>query len=128
MFNSNEHVAYRYQPMFSYAFKGRLNEESTASDISSFFVDLLCSDDDFVLQSGQSSLAEYELSFPKALITHLVYKEVRYHHLLEHLLKLEPRLVVVGLIRNPCAVLHSWMHAPREFSPDWNMREEWQSA
>lgn len=33
LFNSSERVAYRYQPLFSYAFKGRLNENSTLDEI-----------------------------------------------------------------------------------------------
>src|SRR5690242_11259495 len=65
LFNSNEHVAYRYQPMFSYAFKGRLDRTAASSDINSFFDDLLETADDFVLQRGDSSVAGYELTFPK---------------------------------------------------------------
>jgi hypothetical protein len=125
LFNSSEHVAYRYQPMFSYAFKDRLNVHSSVAEVSGFFADLLQSNDEFVLQRGKASMAGYELSFAKKATTHLVYKEVRHHQLLTQLLRTEPRLLVIGLIRNPCAVLHSWIHAPREFQADWNVDEEW---
>lgn len=128
LFNSSEHVAYRYQPMFSHAFKNRLNVSSSASDVSSFFSDLLSTEDDFVLQRGRSSLAGYELTFHKEDITHLAYKEVRYHELIPHILALEPTYAVIGLIRNPCAVIHSWTNAPREYDRAWNLAEEWRDA
>ena len=128
LFNSSEHVAYRYQPMFSHAFKNRLNFTSTESDISNFFSDLLSTEDDFVLQRGSSSLSGYEIAFPKKDFTHLVYKEVRYHQLIAHLLRLEPTYCAIGLIRNPCAVLHSWTKAPREYDPTWHLVDEWRRA
>src|SRR5436305_252996 len=83
LFNSSENVAYRYQPLFSYAFKQRLTSTSTRREIELFFDDLLFTEDDFVLQRGAASLAGYSLEFEKAEITHLVYKEVRYHCVLE---------------------------------------------
>lgn len=125
LFNSSEHVAYRYQPMFSYAFKDRLNDHSSAVEIDHFFDDLLATKDDFVLQRGSASLSGYFLEFPKAEITHLVYKEVRYHHLLENLMKTCPRMHLVALIRDPRAVIHSWFRAPKEFECDWSPIEEW---
>lgn len=128
LFNSSEHVAYRYQPLFSYAFKNRLDVRSSAREVSGFFSDLLRTEDDFVLQRGDSALAGYELTFPKESITHLVYKEVRYHHLITRLLDLEPRFMAVGLVRNPCAVIHSWTQAPREYDRTWQLDDEWRLA
>lgn len=128
LFNANEHVAYRYQPFFSHAFNGRLDVHAGPSGISAFFSDLLRTEDDFVLQRGASSLAGYELSFRKEAITHLVYKEVRYHHLIEHLLAMESTYMAIGLIRDPCAVIHSWAHAPREYDHAWCLADEWRHA
>lgn len=128
LFNSSEHVAYRYQPMFSHAFKSRLNAHSSTSEISAFFNELLCTEDDFVLQRGSASLAGYDLVFRKEAITHLVYKEVRYHELIAHILDLEPTFAAIGLIRNPCAVIHSWINAPREFDHTWSLGGEWRHA
>lgn len=128
LFNSNEHVAYRYQPLFSYAFKGRLTDQSGTVDIARFLDDLLVSQDDFVLQRDGASLAGYELSFGKREITHLVYKEVRYHDVLENLLKREPRTLAIGIVRDPCAAIHSWLHAPREFDLTWDPLIEWHDA
>jgi hypothetical protein len=128
LFNSSEHVAYRYQPLFSYAFKGRLTATSSADQINGFFADLLTTDDEFVLQQGAASLSGYSLTFRKSDITHLVYKEVRYHDIVENLLEHSSRAHVVGIIRNPCAVILSWFNAPKEFDPAWNRFDEWREA
>lgn len=128
LYNSSEHVAYRYQPLFSYAFKDRLSSRSSSEEIDRFLDDLLATRDDFVLQRGQASLSGYTLDFPKTDITHLVYKEVRYHHLIENLLDHCPRLRLVALIRDPCAVVHSWLNAPREFDRSWSAIDEWRHA
>jgi hypothetical protein len=125
LFNSSEHVAYRYQPMFSYAFKDRITGQSSAEDLDHFFKDLLITEDDFVLQRGSASLSGYCLEFPKAEVTHLAYKEVRYHDLLENLLQNCHRLSLIALIRDPRAVMHSWFNAPKEFERGWNPSDEW---
>jgi len=128
LFNSSEHVAYRYQPIFSYAFKDRLTSSSNETQIEYFFDDLLQTEDDFVLQRGDASLPGYTLDFPKTNVTHLVYKEVRYHQLIGNLLDCFPRLRLVALIRDPRAVISSWLRAPREFEPSWRAIDEWRYA
>jgi hypothetical protein len=128
IFNSSEHVAYRYQPLFSYEFRGAIDANSDRAAIQRFMRALLVTQDDFVLQRRSASLSGYTLEFAKSAITHLVYKEVRYHEVLENLLSKWPRAIVIGLIRNPCAVIHSWSKAPREFNPRWDLLEQWRSA
>lgn len=128
LFNSSEHVAYRYQPLFSYAFRDWVTETSTRDQIEGFIRALLETDDDFVLQRNAASLAGYTLEFRKLAITHLVYKEVRHHEILENLLVRVPQAVGIGIVRHPCAVIHSWARAPREFDPSWSLKAEWRAA
>lgn len=128
LFNSSEHVAYRYQPLFSYTFRGSIDGGSNRTEIERFMAALLETDDDFVLQRGKASLAGYSLDFPKGDISHLVYKEVRHHEILANLLARCPRALGIGIVRNPCAVIHSWSRAPREFNSAWNLRNEWREA
>lgn len=128
LLNSSEHVAFRYQPLFSYAFRGRLSRTSSAADVASFIQGLLATDDPFVHQRQGASLAGYEIAFPKLHITHLVYKEVRFHDVLDRLLAVWPPAIGIGIVRNPCAVLHSWANAPREFREDWSLLSEWEGA
>ena len=35
---------------------------------------------------------------------------------------------VIGIVRHPCAVINSWLQAPKEFRPEWNPLEEWRYA
>jgi len=128
IFNSHPNVAYRYQPLFSYAYKGRLSENSNISDINQFYNDLMVTRDNFVLQTNGGSLYKRNPVFSKnSRPTHLAYKEVRYNHILENLLKKDKNIFVVGLIRNPMAVINSWQNSPKEFRKDlgWDFLKEW---
>ena len=68
--------------------------------------------------------------FKKEISEILVYKEVRYHYILENLLEKDTEIKVVGIIRNPLSVITSWMQAPREFRVDlgWEIEKEWIEA
>ena len=68
--------------------------------------------------------------FSKQEITHVAYKEVRYHYILENLLQKDSLQKVIGLVRNPLSVLSSWKNAPREFRADlgWDFNGEWCNA
>ena len=70
---------------------------------------------------------EYAKKHPE--ITHIVYKETRYHNLLPMLLKNDPELKIIGIIRNPKSVMYSWVNAPKEFDLDnWDFENEWKDA
>lgn len=128
LFNSHPHVAYRYQPFFSYAFRDRIHHASSPIQLEKLFEDLLHTEDDFVLQRRKERLARYLPHFHKAESTHLVYKEVRFHQLTETILSRLPEAKVVGIMRDPRAVLASWYLAPREFNPEWDFATEWRTA
>ena len=126
IFNSSPHVAYRFQPLFSYTFKGRITLNSKPKDIEQFYDDLFVTKDEFVLQKKNIS-GEKGLAFRKEILTHLVWKEVRYHYLIEHLMA-NSSTKVIGLVRHPCAVINSWLQAPKEFDSAWDPLEEWRYA
>lgn len=128
LFNAHENVAYRYQPLFSHAFRGQVNEASGQAEWQSFFQRLAQTTDDFVLQRGDAKLAQSQPSFTKAEPTHLIYKEVRFHHLLPVLLRQMPNLRLVAIVRDPRDVIASWVAAPREFKPEWDVQEQWRAA
>jgi hypothetical protein len=128
IFNSSPSVAFRFQPLFSYAFKGRLNADSSNNDINEFLRDIYHTRDEFVLQTKNIS-GNKEVAFTKdETLSHLVMKEVRYHHILENLLRNFPGIKLIGIVRNPCASLNSWLRAPKEFNPEWDVLGEWRSA
>lgn len=113
--NSSPNVAYRYQPLFSYEFKDKLTLSSTHDEIQDFYTSLLWAKSEFVLTNN---------IFPKNDITHLVWKEVRYHHLASLLLQ-KSDLKLLYVSRDPVEVINSWYNAPKEFHPDWDIRQEW---
>lgn len=128
VFNSHPQVQYRYQPLFSYAFKNRVGPRSSRQEFLDFFADLVATEDDFVLQRGKAALAGYQMSFPKVTPTHLVYKEVRYHDILDRLLDEVPEARLVAIVRDPRDVIGSWVKAPREFQAEWDIAGEWRDA
>lgn len=130
LFNSHPKVSYCYQPLFSYAFKGRLSIRSSSEEIDVFFNDLANTKDDFVNQVEARNIGKLPVFNNKEKTQAVVYKEVRYHHLIEHLLNTTKDLKLIGLVRNPLAVINSWLNAPKEFRKDlgWQIDEEWRFA
>ena len=128
IFKSSPRVEFRFQPLFSYAFKGRLGPASSAEEIRRFFEDIQATTDDFVLQKDRSIHGDYPELEERSEVTHLVMKEVRYNHIVRNMVEQLPELKVIGLVRHPCAVLDSWIHAPREFKPEWTVEEQWRSG
>lgn len=127
--NSSPHTRHRFQPLFSYAMKGRLTPTSSSKEIARFFDDLLSIEDDFLCQT-EGRLSGRLPIFKKSQPTHVGYKEVRYHHILPNLLEQFPGIRLLLLTRGPLATLASWLSAPREFRRDlgWKIEEEWQHA
>jgi hypothetical protein len=126
--NSNPKVKYCYQPLFSYRYKDFLNESSSEQDIEKFFSLLYRTDDEFICQintRNQGILPSFEKS---NAISHTVYKEVRYNHIVENLLEKSADIKLIFLIRNPIEVINSWVNAPKEFNPIWNIEDQFFSG
>lgn len=123
VFNSSNKTKYCFQPLFSYRFKDYLSPQSTLTDVEEFFQQLALSTDDFILQASQRKNGTLPV-FPFSDFSHVVYKEVRYHHILENLCNLRCNIKFVLLIRDPIEVMNSWINSPKEFHPSWNIDEE----
>ena len=119
LFNASPNCIYRYQPLFSYEFKHYLSTESTESDIRQFHSDLITAKSKFVLTDH---------TFYKKEITHLAWKEVRYHHITQNLLK-NSDIKIVYIQRDALSTINSWYNAPKEFDKDkWDIFNEWKYA
>lgn len=129
IFDSAPNLCYRFQPLWSYAFKGSLNVNSSKEDVFNFFDAIAASDDAFITQKDEKS-RNLIPSFEKLGTEAIAYKEVRYHYLLRHMLSLDENLTVIGLVRNPLSVISSWFLAPKEFKKElgWQLEEEWENA
>jgi hypothetical protein len=128
IFNSHPQVSFKYQPLFSYAFKDYLNDSSNASQIDEFFKAIHASNDAFINQKEGIEKDIIPVFKKDEVITHSCYKEVRYHHILENMLQECKTLKAILLIRNPLSVLQSWYKAPKEFKNGWVFEEEWLNA
>lgn len=130
LFNSNPEVIYKYQPLFSYAFKNRISPISSQKEIIEFFQEIASSNDDFINQTEARKNGKMPNFIKSSKTSTVVYKEVRYHNVLENLIKQDKEIKVIGLVRNPFAVSHSWLNAPKEFRKDlgWIELDEWQFA
>lgn len=127
IFNSHPDVALRFQPLFSYGHKGCLSESSSTEDIRSFFEGILYTQDTFATMTSETQ-RDYPTFKKSELPTHIVFKETRYLHIIENMLAQCSEVKIVGIVRNPLAVLASWMLAPKEFSPQWDIYSEWRKA
>jgi len=130
IFNSSPDVNFKFQPLFSYAFKDYLNTSSSLKEINTFFELIAKSDDAFLLQQDKIDKGIYPVFKKNKQQSHIVYKEVRYHHILENMLKVDSNVIVIGIVRSPYAVINSFLNAPREFRKDlgWDELSEWQYA
>lgn len=127
IFNSHPDVVFRFQPLFSYGHKGRLSEHSSADEVRAFFDEILGSQDAFALM--KSDLQKNYPAFVKASTpTHVVFKETRYLHVIENMLVQCGDVSVLGIVRNPLAVMTSWVSAPKEYDPAWDLAKEWRCA
>jgi hypothetical protein len=131
IFDSHPDTAYRHQPLFAYRFKDRLNLHSTRDEISRFLQELYeVTDDDFILDASRRAAATdfWEKAIKSECPSFLMMKMVRYHHLLPLFLENIEGVKIIGIVRHPCAVINSWLQAPKEFRTDWNAQEEWRYA
>lgn len=127
IFNSNPDVALRFQPLFSYGHKGSLTEHSSAEEIRAFFEEILCTQDAFATMTSEMQ-KNYPTFQKSARPTHIVFKETRYLNIIENILYQCSEVKIIGIVRNPLAVLASWISAPKEFNPEWDIHSEWRGA
>lgn len=127
IFNSHEDVSFRMQPLFSYSHKSALNKNSTDLEIHKFFEEIYKTSDDFVLM--RTEITKNYPNFSKSKkSTHIIMKETRYLNIIENILRKCPDVKIIGLVRNPFSTIASWIKAPKEFSKDWDIEEEWYFA
>ncbi len=127
IFNSHPDVALRFQPLFSYGHKGSLSTHSSAEEIRTFFKDIFRTEDAFTLMKSEMQ-KNYPVFKKSPQPTHTIFKETRYLHVVENILTQCSEVRIIGVVRNPLAVLASWVSAPREFNREWNIYSEWRNA
>lgn len=127
--NSSSRVTYKYQPLFSYEFKSAVDEATNEHELRAFFNKIAGTRSAFLDQSDDRKKG-LKPDFVKNVATHVIYKEVRYHYVIENCLRRLDNFKAILLVRCPLAVLDSFRRAPREFRADlgWDFESEWRFA
>jgi hypothetical protein len=123
--NSSPGVCFRFQPLFAYEFKGRVDEDSDQVSYEQLFRDIFNTSSPFLIQADKQASGEYPKFEKTADPDILVFKENRYQSVLEPMLRRVQSLQAVGVVRHPCAVLNSWRHNSKEFPPGSEISKEW---
>jgi hypothetical protein len=111
-----------YQPLFSYAFKNRINENSSKQDYDKFIDELKETKDDFCCMKTNYHTNNGKikhLTFNKEENKYLIMKHVTHHYLIDKFLEFNKNIKIIGLIRNPLNVIESQMKAKNENLKDW---------
>lgn len=112
-----------FQPLFSHAFKNIINKNSTIKDFNNFVNGLINTNDEFcTMKSNFHINNNMVFSNEKQNINMILMKNVRYHNLIETFIQLYPNIKIIGLIRNPCATINSFINAKKEYN---NTDNEW---
>jgi len=123
--NSSPRVRFRFQPLFAYEFKGRVDEDSDRATYEQLFRDIFNTSSAFLTQEDKQASGEYP-KFKKNVDPEiLVFKENRYQSVLEPMMRRVEFLQAVGIVRHPCAVLNSWRHNSKEFPLGSEILKEW---
>ncbi len=128
IFNSHPDVNFKFQPLFSYAFKDYLDENSTKEEIQQFFKQIAISDNYFLNLRDPVIHQNYPDFYKSEPYSTLVFKQIRYHHVVENILSKNQVVKFIFIIRNPLAVMNSWIHTEMEFKPEWDLDQEWRQA
>lgn len=125
LFNSSPDVCFRFQPLFSYEFKNRVHEDSSKSEFQQLLNEIHRTSSPFLTQEDKCLSGEYPVFKKHDITPILVIKENRYQHIIEPMMRKCRMVKLVGIIRNPKAVLNSWINLPKEFPPGSDPLKEW---
>lgn len=129
IFASHPEVRLKLCPLFSYEFKNALDEHSGAAEWRALLRQVYDTSSHYMDQeSPRRDGLVPTFSERAALPSTLAIKSNRFHHLTEGLLAKCPEIRFVGIIRNPCATIHSWLDNPHEFPAGADPMREWRSG
>ena len=128
IFDSSPNVAYRLEPVFSYAFKDAVDENSSKEDYIEFFKGIYRSSDDFLLQTDKRKSGIYPTFSKCDRPEFLAFKTTRFHNLIRDMLKYFDNLKMISIVRHPCGAINSWLNTPGEFPSSADPMIEWRTG
>lgn len=124
IFNSCPIVKFRFQPLFSYEFRGKVNEDSSPEGFQVFFSELFNVQSEFLTQQDKIVKGLYP-NFSKSNESVLAFKENRFQSIIEPMLRKCENVNFIGVVRNPNATLSSWTKNSKEFPEGSDIQKEW---
>jgi hypothetical protein len=129
IFASHPDVRLKFCPLFSYEFKNALDESSSAEEWEKLFQQVYHTESEYLDQEylrRKGYVPKFKLKNEKPSV--LVIKSTRFHNLTQSLLQKCPEIKWVGIVRNPCASIYSWLNNKLEFPADADPRTEWRTG
>jgi hypothetical protein len=117
---SHPKITTRFQPLFSYRYKNIINDDTDIDAYNHFIEGLINTDDEFVLcksEFHQKNNININCDTDHINNTTLVMKNVHNHNQIINLIRLNPDIKIIGLIRHPCAVVNSFIKCKNEYDP-----------
>jgi hypothetical protein len=127
IFNSSPNIRFRFQPLFSYEFRGQINEDSSSREYEDFYREVYKHDSPFLTQIDKVKSEIYPC-FNKEKENILAFKDNGFQSLIEPMLRKTDDLFFLGIIRNPMATLYSWTQNEKEFPAGSDIFKEWRFA
>jgi hypothetical protein len=124
-------VRYRLSPLFAYSLKGRIDASSVRDDWLGLLEDAYNSNDAYMTRERERADGRYPVFLERlAKPPVLALKFDRFHDLMPKILQyfVADGIRIVFIVRHPCAAVHSWLTAPREFPPDADPLEHWRDG
>ena len=126
IWDSHPNVRFRLSPLFSYAFKNAVNEDSTSQEWNNFLNKVCEARDDFMDQGYRRRDGDYPIFTNKSNTpSHLLIKDTRYHNLTEAFLENVLDSILLYIVRHPCGAINSWLNCSGEFPKQANPHDEW---
>jgi len=128
IFESSPQVLLRLSPNYSYPLKNMLDENSSKDDWITQLTAALDTNDPFMTQNWRRKKGELEwIDKDPTIVSKLVIKDTRFHHLYLTGMKLFPEAKCLFVIRHPCGHLNSW-RVSSEFPEGADFDSNWRSG
>lgn len=129
IFDSSSKVNFKMAPLFSYTFKNAVNLNSTNQDWTNFLNEVHNSNDSFLNQIERKEKGDFQTFNKENNPEYLCIKDVRNHQLMERFVTIGEHVKIVHIVRNPCAMISSWINSKKEFiRNEKTLKDEWKTG
>ena len=126
---SHPDIRLKFCPLFSYEFKNQLDDNSSAEAWRALLRKVYETRSDYLDQNylrRDGNVPHFAERRDQPSI--LAIKSTRFHHLTPGLIDKCPEIKWIGVARNPCAAIHSWLSNPLEFPAGADPKLEWRTG